>query len=227
MKLKLIFCILLVLATSVLIISSCTKDKTPRPPEPCDPNKIYFERDIKPLLTSNCAMSGCHDAATQQDGVNLSTYEGVRSQVRPGNPQGSELIQVINETDPDDRMPPPPKTALSQAQKDLLSNWILQGADNVICQESSASCSPSNVGFAADIQTILNSNCIGCHSGSTISGGVNLSTHAGVQSVAQSGKLLNAVSQNGQATPMPPNGKLSPCNVQKIKVWIEEGSKNN
>ena len=50
---------------------------------------------------------------------------------------------------------------------------------------------------------------------------------AGVQAVAQSGKLFNAVSQNGLATPMPPNGKLPACDIQRIRVWISEGIKNN
>ena len=29
---------------------------------PCDPDVVYFSKDILPLLRSNCAKSGCHDA---------------------------------------------------------------------------------------------------------------------------------------------------------------------
>ncbi|HOZ87277.1 MAG TPA: hypothetical protein PL029_05935 [Bacteroidia bacterium] len=208
---------------------SCTKDKTPRPVEsiPCDPNKVYFEKSIKPIINSNCAMSGCHDATTRQDGVNLSTYEGILEQVRPGRPQDSDLIETINDSDPNDRMPPLPRTALSQEQKDLLWKWVQQGADNIVCEENTGGCNPANVSFSADIQTILNTNCIGCHSGASLSGGVNLSAYGGAQTVAQSGKLVNATSQNGQSAPMPPNSKLPACDVQKIKVWVEEGIKNN
>jgi uncharacterized membrane protein len=214
------------------VLPGCTKDKTPRPAvaenaQPCDPDKVYFEKSIRPLINSNCAMSGCHDAATRQDGVDFSTYEGIRAQVRPGRPDDSEIIERINETDPDDRMPPPPRAPLTQEQKDLLFKWIQQGADNTVCAESSTGCSPADVSFANDIRPIIATNCIGCHSGSSPSGGINLSNHGGVQTVAQNGKLYNAVSQNGQATPMPPNGKLSPCDIQKIKVWIDEGNRNN
>lgn len=214
---------------SAVVFVSCTKDKTPMPVAsvPCDPEKVYFETSIKPLLNSNCAMSGCHDAATRQDGVDLSSYEGIRQQVSPGRPGNSDLIEMINESDPEDRMPPAPRPALSQAQKDLLWKWIEQGADNVVCQQDTGNCNPVNVSFAGDIQTILNGNCLGCHSGSAPSGGINLSSHGGVQAAAQSGKLYNAVSQNGQATPMPPNGKLPACDIQKIKVWVDAGANNN
>ena len=29
---------------------------------PCDPDVVYFDRDLLPILKSNCAKSGCHDA---------------------------------------------------------------------------------------------------------------------------------------------------------------------
>jgi hypothetical protein len=48
-----------------------------------------------------------------------------------------------------------------------------------------------------------------------------------VQAVAQTGKLVNAVSHNGLATPMPQGGKLPSCDIQKIKAWVDEGFKNN
>lgn len=227
MNLKFFLFLIISAVLPSIIVLGCTKDKTPRPPEPCDPTKIYFERDIKPILNSNCAMSGCHDATTKTDGVNLATFEGVRQQVSPGRPQNSEIIERINDSDPDDRMPPTPRQALSQDQKNLLSNWILQGADNSVCEENASSCSPSNMSFLKDVQAIIASNCLGCHSGAAVSGGVNLSSYSGVQAVAQSGKLVNATSQNGQATSMPPNSKLSACDIQKIKIWVTEGAKNN
>ncbi len=215
----------------ILLVWSCTKDKTPRPVstthEPCDPTKIYFQTQVMPIFNSNCAMSGCHDATTRQDGVNLSTYEGIRNEVKPGNPGGSDIMEMITESKEDERMPPPPRPRLSAEQISIISKWIQQGADILVCTVDSAGCNPTNVSFASDIQTIINTNCIGCHNASTLSGGVNLSTYSGVQTVAQSGKLVNAVSQNGQATPMPPNGKLPACDIEKIKTWVQEGIRNN
>ena len=33
---------------------------------PCDPDVIYFEQDVLPMLICNCAFSGCHAAALAQ-----------------------------------------------------------------------------------------------------------------------------------------------------------------
>ncbi len=222
-------CIYTVIAAAVIIpaLISCTKDKTPRPAEPCDPDKVYFQRDIMPLLNANCAKSGCHDAITKMDGVNLSNYDGVMKVVRAGRPGDSEIVEVINEEDHDDRMPPPPNTPLNQQQKDLISRWISEGALNLVCEEDSSSCETGNVSYSNDISTIVNNNCIGCHNNTTSNAGINLSTHGGVQAAAGTGKLYHAVAHTGQATPMPPNMKLPACEIQKIKVWIDGGSLNN
>src|SRR5688500_13456166 len=44
---------------------------------PCDPNLVYFDMVILPILKSNCAKSGCHDAITHQEGIILDSYENV------------------------------------------------------------------------------------------------------------------------------------------------------
>ncbi len=33
-----------------------------------------YTTSIKAILDNSCALSGCHDAATKQSGINLSTY---------------------------------------------------------------------------------------------------------------------------------------------------------
>ena len=30
---------------------------------PCSPDSVYFEQQLLPIIQSNCAVSGCHDAA--------------------------------------------------------------------------------------------------------------------------------------------------------------------
>lgn len=40
---------------------------------PCDPDVVYFETQVLPFLVSNCAMAGCHNAASHQDGVTWTT----------------------------------------------------------------------------------------------------------------------------------------------------------
>src|SRR5687768_3675207 len=69
-------------------------------PKPCSPDSVYFNRDILPLLSSNCAASGCHDAGSAQDGVILTDYQKIMGtgKIKPGDPFDSDLFQVITET---------------------------------------------------------------------------------------------------------------------------------
>lgn len=204
----------------------CTKDKTPAPPEPCDPNKVYYQNDILPLVSSSCAKSGCHDALTKADNLDLSTYDGLMSIVKPGQPNDSEIMEVVNETDPNEIMPRPPYPPLTVEQKNMISKWISEGAYNNFCV--SDSCVIGVVSYSADIVPAI-SNCLNCHSGSSPSGGIDLSTFSGVQTVGLNGKLYNAVAQNGQASAMPkaPAPKLPSCDISKIKAWAEAGCQNN
>ena len=126
------FRFILLLAVPLTIFISCKhriEDLTPPPggggssggtgsTTPCDPSKVYFQQQVLPILISNCALSGCHDDASHQEGIILTSYIKVMStgDVRPGNPGGSDLYKSIIETDPGDRMPQPPRNPLSQEQ---------------------------------------------------------------------------------------------------------------
>lgn len=88
-------------------------------------------------------------------------------------------------------------------------------------------CDTSAVSYSQSIVPILQTNCLGCHSGLTPSGGVNLETHANVMIRVNNGSLLNAVKYNNLNTPMPPSGKMSDCNINKIAAWINQGAANN
>src|SRR5690606_3269572 len=67
--------------------------------EPCLPDVVYFERDILPILRSNCAKSGCHDAISHQDGNVFDSYQNVMAsdEVDPFDPGGSDLYEVITD----------------------------------------------------------------------------------------------------------------------------------
>ena len=196
----------------------------------CNPDSVYFERDVLPILISNCAMSGCHDAATGQDGVRLNNYGNVMStaDVRPFNTRGSDLYEMITEPDNDDRMPPAPKPRLTQAQIDLIAKWINQGALNKTCSDNST-CNTSNVTYAATIKPILQTNCQGCHSGGpAASGGIDMTVFSNVSAIAQNGKLYGAVNHAAGFKPMPLGGnKLPACDIAKIKAWVDNGALNN
>ena len=86
--------------------------------------------------------------------------------------------------------------------------------------------------FAADIQPILNSNCAtsGCHTTAVIAGGYIFDNYTDVKStiVNDSARFFSSILQDGGASNMPKGGgKLSDCNISKIKAWVASGSPNN
>ena len=61
----------------------------------CSPDTVYFNQTILPLITSNCAMSGCHDAISHKEGVILTDYTHIRAYSSTTNPAGSTLYRSI------------------------------------------------------------------------------------------------------------------------------------
>ncbi|MFN3939741.1 MAG: c-type cytochrome domain-containing protein [Chitinophagales bacterium] len=194
---------------------------------PCNPDTSYFVNDVLPILLSNCAMEGCHDAGTAEEGIILSTYNQVMASdvVKPGNPWDSDLIEAINETDLDDRMPPPPAAPLTAAQKAILVKWIAQGALNNSCGEE---CDTTTVTYSGTISGILTAYCTGCHGGTSPSGGISLTNYVSVAAAAADGSLYGSVNHDAGFAAMPlGSDKLSDCKVDQIRIWIESGYENN
>lgn len=81
------------------------------------------------------------------------------------------------------------------------------------------------ISYKSDIEPIMKTHCISCHSQNNASGGVNLSTYPGVSS--KSTKVLNSIMQNGSAQSMPTSYKLADSLIQKVNCWISQGTKNN
>lgn len=196
-------------------------------PLPADTN-VCFQRDVMPIFTGSCALSGCHDALTATDGKDFSSYEGIRDEVRPGRPQNSEIYHVITEDDNDDRMPPPPMNRLTSGQIETIRKWIEQGAQNTTCSTGTSGCDTVNVTFTAAVRPVLQNNCVACHSGAFPSGGIILSTYAGVKAVADNGKLVGAIAHQSGFIPMPQGGaRLPDCQISQIRAWVNKGAPNN
>ncbi len=194
--------------------------------KPCDPDSIYFTKDISPILQSNCAFSGCHGNGSAQDGVDISNYNTIITtiDIRPFELSESELYDVITETDLDKRMPPPPANALSSDQIDKIANWIQQGAQNNSCDD----CDSNNVSFSVHILPLIRDNCQGCHGSSSPSGGISLTNYNQIQTQALSGRLYGTVSHESGFTPMPYNqAKLAQCKIDQIRLWVDEGALEN
>ena len=217
---------------SVQQIESWINDTTFIPPgggndHPCDPDTVYFQNEILPLLLSSCATTGCHDEQTSEDGVVLVDYASIieTGKIKPGDPGDSELYEVLFKDDPEERMPPSPKDPLTPEQKSLIEKWILQGAKNNYCD---ADCDTTNVTFSGSVWPVMQTNCVGCHSGGNPSGDILITNYEEVALLVDNGYLMGVIKQEGEYKPMPPNGaKLSDCDIATIEIWIKNGKPND
>ena len=103
---------------------------------------------VQPILTANCAVSGCHAGSSPQEGMNLSSglmfsntvnvlaNETVSTtmlmRIRPGQPDSSYLVHKIQGTlvtagGSGGRMPLG-RTPLSDGQISTIRSWITLGA---------------------------------------------------------------------------------------------------
>jgi hypothetical protein len=111
---------------------------------------------------------------------------------------------------------------------------LIQSCYNDIEEELYPSTGPSNcdvtgVTFSTTVTGLFSSyGCMGCHSSSGPSGNVILNTHAGAKTVALSGKLLGAINHSPGFSAMPQGGnKMQPCEIAKIKAWVDAGAPQN
>ncbi len=202
--------------------------------DPLNYDTICFNQNILPILLSSCGKSGCHDASSHLGDYVLTSYSTLRQNseaIVPYNLNESKVYKVITETDPGDVMPPPPNSPLTSEQKELFSTWITQGALNSDCPWTA--CDTINpISFAQNVWPIVQNNCLGCHSASSPSGGVNLSDYTNIKYYAETLRngtpiLTGSLRQVSGFVPMPPSGMLNTCELRTFELWINQGIQNN
>ncbi|HEV3144284.1 MAG TPA: c-type cytochrome domain-containing protein [Gemmataceae bacterium] len=98
--------------------------------DPPKANKITYQDHILPILREKCL--SCHDGDKVKGGLDATTHrslmEGGSSGVvvKPGDPDGSRLFQLISRTK--EPFMPPMSDKLPQAYLDTIRQWIAQGA---------------------------------------------------------------------------------------------------
>lgn len=235
----------LVFISTVIIVliasfASCKHESfvTPANPNPVDSTDttivpgptdtgICFERDILPIFISNCAKSGCHDAASAEKGYVFTGYITItQKKFEPGSPDECELYEAITEDDEDKIMPPPPNQPLSASQIDLIRRWIKEGAPN--STGCSSGCDTAVFTYSAVIQPVMNTYCRGCHNTAIANGGFNFETYNGVLNAVAAGSLLPAIRHESGYTAMPQGGnKLPDCRIRQFEKWVASGAPNN
>ena len=95
-------------------------------------------------------------------------------------------------------------------------------------------CDTTNVTYSATISSIVQNNCLICHSDNayqSLGGGYNLDGYTNFKNVAtmnNSTLLINCINWAPGCDQMPNTGtKLPPCDIMQITKWINAGAQNN
>jgi len=233
MKISFSKCTPILIALITFTVLSCTKYQIPgnQVPEPetlmnpevstCDPDTVYFQNTILPLVVSSCGTTGCHDQESHKDGIILTDYSSIikTGKIKAGDPNDSEFFESLTENG-DDLMPPPPYDPLNSEQIQLIKTWILQGARNNACFDG---CDTGSVTFADQIWPMMESYCTGCHSASAPGGGIVIAGYDDMKALAENGSLMGSVRWETGYARMPTNQQLSDCNINLLQKWIDDG----
>lgn len=220
--------------TVVLIGTSCEHEivanfDQPVILEPCDPAIINYDLDVQPVLTSHCAIPGCHDNQTPAVFIDLSTYDAVMESevlgeliVKPGDPANSKLWRAMKALDliP---MPPPFNYQVLGADQQKIRQWIEQGAQRLEpCVD--ITCDTTRFDWSTTIRPIMNRYCRGCHYKDYPAADINLDFHSQVQEEALNGLLYESVAGIAPARLMPLDKPMPDCQIIQIRKWVEAGA---
>lgn len=139
-------------ATGPLLVCAATSALagcfSERPTEPSGSATVSFANDVQPILTANCASSGCHGTVNANPGgrpmvltagqaydnmvgvfaVELTTMQRIRA----GQPDASYVVHKIQGTHRaaggSGELMPLGRAPLSKAQIDLIRTWVANGA---------------------------------------------------------------------------------------------------
>ena len=93
-----------------------------------------------------------------------------------------------------------------------------------------ATCDTSNVRYSVEVKAVLDARCNSCHAGVNASANIRLDTYTDVKSYIDNtgGKLVSSIVQDGNASAMPQGQpKISDCEINTIKKWVNSGYPEN
>lgn len=89
-------------------------------------------------------------------------------------------------------------------------------------------CNTVEATYAADILPILEAYCIRCHRNDRQDGNVNLEGYQHTKVYADNGALYGSTNHESGYAAMPTSGNKIPfCEIEKMRIWIENGAANN
>ncbi len=122
-------CVKLLIAWSVVAATAVAADAPL-------PDRIEFNRDVRPILAENCFKCHGFDKGHREGHRRIDTREGVLADndgikaIVPGDLGASEIHVRIHSTDKDEMMPPPKSGKKTTGrERAILDRWIAQGAE--------------------------------------------------------------------------------------------------
>lgn len=227
------------ISISVMIIESCQHDSEIIHTIP----EICFEREVLPIFQNSCALSGCHNTISAQEGYIFDSYANIIKAVDPGNSDNSKaytsLINIYGEI-------MPPDQPLSLENRTIIRVWIEQGAKNTICPDTTSNDSIINpqdtatwvnprVCFTRDILPLIRGGCAisGCHDAITAEGERVLTNYTNIANEVRPGDPLESdlyqkIVENdpNDRMPPPPYDPLTRAQIDSIYNWILNGALN-
>ena len=216
------------------MIYACKHDVINPPTDPTSPidigggggtkspvsDTVCFNTEVLPLYVSYCGSSGCHNDASRQKGVILTSYSRIANGITSKNASRSDYYTIIS-----DEMPPRGRPQLSNEQKNVILKWINQGALNTNCTNT---CDTTKFTYNDPIKTLLTNNCLGCHGTKPGSGNVYLGDYASAQSYINANKanFLKVINHDPTlpfSKRMPPSGKMVDCQIGQFTRWVNKG----
>lgn len=126
----------LMAAASVMVVSMIVIGLFPATKEACAAApKMSFIDDVMPIFRGRCV--SCHQPGGEgyeKSGLDLTSYAGVMKGTRhgpmvlPGDPQGSNLIWLLDWRASSELRMPHGKKKLSTCDRDAIRAWIAEGA---------------------------------------------------------------------------------------------------
>jgi hypothetical protein len=90
----------------------------------------------------------------------------------------------------------------------------------------SSSCDTTNVTYSGSMAPVFSAYCNSCHSGNNPEGGIRTDSYSAVTTNIT--RIRGAVNHQSSYVPMPQGGgKLSPCDLTKIDIWIRNDMPEN
>jgi len=91
-----------------------------------------------------------------------------------------------------------------------------------------ATCDTVKMKYSANVQPIIAANCYSCHGNGLSQNGVSLDSYAKVKQQVNNGKLMGVITHAPGYTPMPyGKAKMSDCDINKIRSWVNWGAPEN